>query len=164
MTECIITTSLLLLYPTIKTFPCQDGSSVRLSNKQFMELLQFLKAARTQMISETPKTLEGWQSTGLNLEDFLSIGDEVDEDMVDYFINVVPPLVHFSSLIQVSEPFSSEKADDGVYRNTFITFHREKDGHWHFAGACFAYESINRADYKSHLDRVLESVAKAKIA
>lgn len=163
-TECVIVTSLLLLYPAIKRFPCRDGSSVKLSNKQLLELLYFLKKEREQMVSETPKTLEGWQSTGLNLEDFLSIGDEVDDDMVDYFINVVPPLVHFKSLVQVSEPFSSEKAEDGKYRNTFITFHREHDGHWHFAGACFAYESVNRADYKSHLDRVLESVTKEKIA
>lgn len=42
--------------------------------------------------------LKNWKG---DLEEYLQVGDLVDQEMVDYFINVLPPAYMSGSLIQM---------------------------------------------------------------
>lgn len=84
--------------------------------------------------------------------------------MVDHFRNILPPLCNRHSLMQVSEPYSSEKDSAGSYRDTYITFDRSADGGWRYAGLCYAGEAENRVAYKSPLDRLIEATRAALVA
>lgn len=162
-TECIVRVPLLMLYPAIRKFPCTDGNSVILSKAQLLELLHEVKKAQAEIASSTPKTLKTWEDSGLDLIEFVSVGDKVGEDIVDYFLNVLPPIVNYSNLLQVSEPYSSEVCENGGCKDTFLTFRKEKDGNWYFCGACFPYEHVNRADIRPRIDRILDKIARDEI-
>lgn len=70
-----------------------------------------------------------------SLKDFLQIGDEVDEDIVSYFLNVLPPVSWSSTLIQMGEPYSHVGG-----RPTFATLKRD-GGRWFYVGCCHCGES-----------------------
>lgn len=78
------------------------------------------------------KTYADWKG---NLYDYLQIGDIVDEEMVEYFIDVLPPACFNSSCIQMGEPYSHI---DG--NATYATL-KKVDGEWVFAGNCFYGET-----------------------
>jgi hypothetical protein len=65
-----------------------------------------------------------------DLQDFLRIGDLVDEDFVDYFISVLPPACYNSQVIQIGEPYSH--VEGGA---TYSTLMNTADG-WAYAGHC----------------------------
>lgn len=99
------------------------------------------------MNTET-KTLKGWtefaERTGkYSWYDYARIGDIVDEAVIDYFINLLPPRAMSSNYLQIGEPFSHRYDLDRRLRPTFMTFVRN-DGVWRYYGHCFAYETINR--------------------
>jgi len=75
------------------------------------------------------KTMEQWKESKLNLEKFLQVGDEVDETIKSYFINVLPPKTATYNCIQIGEPYDiNEKGQD-----TYFTLQRESNG-WIFVG------------------------------
>ena len=76
------------------------------------------------------KRYKDWSGSGLDLDKFLQIGDEVDEEMQFYFIEVLPPATMRADLIQIGEPNSHIKG-----LPTFSTLHREK-GKWIYCGHC----------------------------
>ena len=67
------------------------------------------------------KYFKDWQNG--NLSEFLNIGEEVDEDMVDYFIGVLPPFMKKDS-IQIGEPYDHING-----RGIYATLERI-DGMW----------------------------------
>ncbi|RJX40956.1 hypothetical protein D3P09_02760 [Paenibacillus pinisoli] len=69
-----------------------------------------------------------------SLKDFLQIGDEVDEDIVNHFLNVLPPVSWSSTLLQMGEPYSHVGG-----RPTFATLKRD-GGRWFYAGCCYCGE------------------------
>lgn len=79
----------------------------------------------------TMKTYEQWGESNLNLGKFLQVGDEVDQAMVDYAINVLPPATFKTNLVQIGEPNSHV---DG--KATWATF-QKRDGKWYWRGHCF---------------------------
>lgn len=92
------------------------------------------------------KTLTGWHNSGVRtLEEYLQVGDEVDLEMVDHFINLLPPRTLNATLVQVGEPYSMAPGDDGKNHTTWTTFHKA-NGKWYYAGNCFVGESINRTE------------------
>lgn len=119
ITTCVIYASLLTA--GVKAFPCGNGDDVKLTASQHLSVLEYLKEQREALRGAGPKTLAGWHRTGLNIEDYLLPGDAVDDDMVDHFRDILPPLCNRHDLMQASEPFSSEKDDAGRYRDTYIT-------------------------------------------
>lgn len=159
---CVIYASLLTA--GVKAFPCGNGDDVKLTASQHLSVLEYPKGQREALRGTGLKTLAGWHRTGLNIEDYLLPGDAVDDDMVDHFRNILPPLCDRHSLMQVSEPYSSEKDSAGSYRDTYITFDRAADGGWRYAGLCYAGEAKNRVDYKSSLDRLIEAAKAALVA
>lgn len=148
ITTCVIYASLLTA--GVKAFPCGNGDDVKLTASQHLSVLEYLKEQREELRGTGSKTLAGWHRTGLNIEDYLLPGDAVDDDMVDHFRDILPPLCNRHDLMQASEPFSSEKDGAGRYRDTYITFDRAADGGWRYAGLCYAGEAENRVAYKNH--------------
>lgn len=68
---------------------------------------------------------------------FLNIGDLVDEDFVEYFINVLPPACMTGEVIQIGEPHSHVNG-----KATYPTLKKTSDG-WIYAGHCHRGETIN---------------------
>ena len=100
---------------------------------------------------EKVKSLDGWTEfadrTGKeNILDYLSKGDIVSEDLVDNFMDMLPPRAMSSGYLQVGEPHSYVYDIDHRLKPTFMTFAKSKcDGQWRFYGNCFAYETIDRS-------------------
>lgn len=77
------------------------------------------------------KTYKDWKGS---LNEYLQIGDLVDEEMVDYFLNVLPPITWNSHCIQMGEPYSHIGG-----RATYATLKNTEAG-WVYAGHCFRGE------------------------
>lgn len=78
------------------------------------------------------KTYKDWKG---NLNEYLQIGDLVDEEMVDYFIDVLPPACMNGRCIQMGEPYDHVNG-----RPTFATLKKTPEG-WAYAGHCFRGET-----------------------
>ena len=50
------------------------------------------------------KTMKNWNGSGLDISQYLHVGDIVDEAMFDYFIGVLPPATMTSRCVQIGEP------------------------------------------------------------
>jgi len=75
------------------------------------------------------KTKSGWDSSNLNLTDYLQVGDEVDEGLKEYFISVLLPITWTERAIQISEPYDT----NGQGRFTYRTIEKIKDK-WVYTG------------------------------
>jgi len=58
------------------------------------------------------KTLKVWEQSDLNLDVFLSVGDEIDEVLYNYFGEVVVPQYVSEKFIQLGEPEHEEEGID----------------------------------------------------
>jgi hypothetical protein len=83
------------------------------------------------------KTHKGWGESRLSLERYLQVGDLVDEEMHDYFLNVLPPAYWSSSILQVGEPVD-HKERGAVYD----TLKRTASG-WMYCGNCYRGQTDN---------------------
>lgn len=94
------------------------------------------------------KTLDGWcafaDRTGKeSIYDYLRKGDIVSEDLVDNFMNVLPPRAMSYGYLQVGEPYNHIFDIDGRLRPTFMTF-AKCDARWRYCGNCFSWETIDK--------------------
>ena len=65
-------------------------------------------------------------------------GDRVDEEIYNHFLNVLPPLVNRSNMLQVSEPYGWDERGGSTY-TTFT-----HDGiSWIYNGHCFKNQTEN---------------------
>ena len=165
-TTCVINVRLLL--SGIRSFPCGNGDDFKLSDFKMKEIFEFLKANRDAIkYSENGKvkTLSDWWGSGLNLDEFLYVGCEVDEALVDEQLNCVPPRSHKAGYIQVGEPYTDAldtRNNEKRYRPTYTTFHKKtKDGRtfWIYAGHCFAGDDVNRVPEKDIPGSMLRKLA-----
>lgn len=81
------------------------------------------------------KTYAEWKG---NLDEYLQIGDVVDEEMVEYFYNVLPPATMTRQLVQIGEPHSHVNG-----RATYATVMKTEKG-WVYAGHCHRGETENK--------------------
>lgn len=72
----------------------------------------------------------------------LSIGDYVEQSIVDDIIDCLPPACMRSDCVQLGEPASDKKDANGNYRTTYATFKRVSDGVWEYCGNCFRGENV----------------------
>ena len=86
------------------------------------------------------KTFRNWTATAMSLTSFLKPGDEVDQEMADYFINAVPPKTMTTDLIQLGEPYDHFRDQARKYRPVFATLKRQGEK-WFYAGICFSGQS-----------------------
>ncbi len=161
ITDCMVDVDLLLC--GIKTFPCGNGDDLKLTAQQRVDILELVQAERKKITGGVEvKTMESWYGSGLNFDDYCFPGDTVGEDMVDYFVNVVPPITLRSDCVQAGEEHSCERGDDGKYRATYTTFHRIGDGLFRFDGYCFKGENKNRAEKTYSQQRFDQRLAEAR--
>lgn len=66
-----------------------------------------------------------------SLKDYLNVGDTVDTEMYEYFLDVVTPETDKETLVQIGEPWSETK--DGQF--TFETLEKI-NGVWVYKGTC----------------------------
>ena len=78
------------------------------------------------------KTYENWNCS---LNEYLQIGDIVDEEMADYFIEVLPPATFTNSIIQIGEAYSHVNG-----RATYSTLKNTNEG-WTYCGNCHRGET-----------------------
>lgn len=95
------------------------------------------------------KTLKGWcefsNRTGKeSIYDYLRVGDVVAEDIVDNFMNMLPPRAMSHGYLQVGEAYSHVYDNSRALRPTYMTF-AKCDGQWRYYGNCFAYETVDRS-------------------
>lgn len=100
------------------------------------------------MVTEI-KDLKDWYEfsdrTGKeSIYDYLHVGDIVAEDIVDNFINLLPPRAISHGFLQVGEPHSHAYDGARALKPTFMTF-AKCDGHWRYYGNCFAWETVDRS-------------------
>ena len=77
------------------------------------------------------KTLAQWEAQGLSLSRFLSIGDEIDEDLKDYILCVLPPATWTKECIQMGEPYDH----DWNGRARYLTIEKRSMGdNWVYTG------------------------------
>lgn len=69
------------------------------------------------------------------------IGDYFTEDMVNYFMDLLPPACMRSNCSQIGEPCSSRIDENGKGRITYSTFKKVDDGIWEYCGDCFRGEN-----------------------
>lgn len=128
---------------------------------QRIKILEFIKEERKKLIDMyTPKTYEGWRNTHLNFDDYCFPGDIVDNEMVDYFVNCLPPKTLRDSCTQCGEPYGTGEYENGVCGNTYITFSKH-DGEWIFDGYCLAGRNENKEHRGTRLDRELNKLKDA---
>lgn len=160
VTTCIINVPLLLA--GIKVFHCNNGEDISLSSEQQLEILEYLQAERKKITdSFSIKTYESWLQSGLSFYEYCFPGDEVDETIVDNFVNEVPPVTLGLSCTQIGEAYSMEPDKDGRYRTTYMTFHSIGNKRWIYDGLCFKDSTENRVDKPYNLfcfEKLIEEV------
>ena len=87
------------------------------------------------------KTYSAWGESRQSLDHFLVIGDVVDQEMADYFVNVLPPVSMSGLLVQIGEPVK-----DVAGRPTYATLRRNSARQWVYAGNCHRGASAEPAE------------------
>ena len=151
ITTCVVDVDLLIF--GIKAFPCGNGDDETLTPEQRLAILETVRAERKRITDRYPvKTLKGWRESGLRtFEEYCFPGDKVDDDMVQHFVDSVPPVLLLSFCTQAGEPYSHEGDERGAYRPTDATVHDLGGGYWQFDGYCFYKENVNRCICKSRV-------------
>jgi len=90
------------------------------------------------MTVKTIKTYLQWSESRQVLSKFLQIGDIVDEEIEEYFLNVLPPITWNNNIIQIGEP-----CDNVEGKNTYSTLKRTSEG-WIWAGECHKDKTENK--------------------
>ena len=132
-----------------------DGSDVFLSDTQMLLIANEVERLRAEAAGTGLKTLEKWFESGLpTAEDYLEPGDEVDADLIGYFLDVLPPRTNRAGLLQVGGEISTAKDANGRWRPTYLTFKRQGST-WRYAGRCFEGSAVLVQKYQSSLERMM---------
>lgn len=81
-------------------------------------------------------TMDDWREVG-DFERAAKPGDLVDEEIVEEFVNCLPPTTLRGDLVQAGEPYSHQyDLETDQWRATYTTF-AKVDGEWVYCGKCF---------------------------
>ena len=92
------------------------------------------------------KTMAGWQAFQnpngrTDWDDYCHPGDQVDEEVFNHFLNILPPRTMRTGYFQVGEPVDHRKdPKTGKYKATWATFIENGNGQYFYLGNCFAGE------------------------
>jgi len=82
--------------------------------------------------TDTVKSMAGWNAAGCDLGKYLQVGDAVADDVMYYFLEVLPPACYRSDLVQIGEPNSHVNG-----KATYATVYKPVGArNWLFAGYC----------------------------
>lgn len=81
----------------------------------------------------------------------VSVGDYVEQAVVDNAMDILPPACMRANCSQVGEPYSCRQdPDTGKWRNTYSTFKKVggewPNGIWEYCGNCFCGENVERGE------------------
>jgi len=98
-----------------------------------------------KVVDTDVKTLKGWHDSGISSFDkYFSKGDIVAEEVVDHFMDCLPPASFTGHCSQMGEAQSSRYDDQSdKYRTTYMTFSKDT-GAWVYCGNCFRGEVEER--------------------
>lgn len=77
------------------------------------------------------KTYKEWVESKVCFSSFVQEGDVVDEAIVDYFIEVLPPVTMNFTMVQMGEPYDMVGG-----RNRYLTLEKVKN-EWVYTGKKF---------------------------
>lgn len=82
-------------------------------------------------------TISDWLLAG-DFDKAANPGDLVSEDIIEEFVNCLPPTTLHSDLVQVGEPYSyCYDPEAERWRETYTTF-AKSDAGWIYCGKCFS--------------------------
>lgn len=89
------------------------------------------------------KRFKDWPEN-LNIGQYLQVGDVVDKEMYEHFLNILPPHYYFGGMLQVGG-VCDHVEDNGFLKPTYLTFVGDRNSdNWIFKGECFSREAINK--------------------
>lgn len=99
-------------------------------------------------MSKEIKTISGWcefyDRTGKgSWSDYAEVGSVVAEDVIDNFLDILPPRSFDYGYLQVGEVYNHIEDENGKVKGLYMTF-AKFNGEWKYCGYCFANETINR--------------------
>lgn len=102
--------------------------------------------SKTKAIINPKKiTKEDWDKSHQDFTCLANAGDTVDEDIVQYFRDCLPPVAHNAIYLQCGEPYTHDvNPKNTCYEPAFITFVKENNT-WRYKGICFLGEQKNIA-------------------
>lgn len=105
--------------------------------EEYAEDLIKITAPREKVIDGEVKTLQGWRDSGINsFSDYVKEGDKVAVDIVDYFIELLPPRYYEKGFFQVGEPYDHVK-EGGRYQTFIYLYKDDRYGEvWQCKGNC----------------------------
>lgn len=85
------------------------------------------------------KTIEDWQNSGCRTwDEYCKFGYLVDQEVADYFLNILPPQTMKRGYFQVGESHSyARNPKTGKPSGTYATFVRYGRGIWQYRGNCW---------------------------
>ena len=104
--------------------------------EEYAEDLIKITAPREKVIDGEVKTLQGWEDSGMNFNDYVKEGDKVAVDIVSHFIELLPPRSYRSGFFQIGEPHDHVK--EGARYGTFIYLYKDENYKevWQYKGYC----------------------------
>lgn len=140
-------------------FKDHNGNRVKLTLTQMYAVLQCAVIAQDALkYNGKPKTFDEWTESGaLDFDSYVGLGDEVDEEIVNNFLELLPPACHSSRLMQMGEPNEHLPDEKGNFLPTYMTFEKT-DGKWHYRGYCFHCETKNRKRMPTFSDLIAKLI------
>ena len=83
------------------------------------------------------KTNAEWSRSGLSFDAYFKPGDLVDKATYMYFLEVVPPVTHNRSLMQVGEPSRHIGGKPTFATFAYVRGRDHDEERWMFCGDCF---------------------------
>lgn len=112
--------------------------------KEFFEE-KAVESKAEAIINPKKITKEDWDKSHQDFTCLANAGDTVDEDIVQYFRDCLPPVAHNATYLQCGEPYTHEtNPKTGKWEPAFITFAKTGDK-WIYKGHCFFGEQKNIA-------------------
>lgn len=98
------------------------------------------------------KTIEDWQNSGCRTwDEYCKPGDLVDQEVADYFLNILPPRTMKREYFQVGEPHSyARNPETGKPSDTYATFLRYGKGIWQYRGNCWAGSVVSAEKFRKY--------------
>lgn len=89
-------------------------------------------------------TMDDWTDS---FNRIATVGDYVEEEIVDQMINCVLPACMRESCMQCGEPYSHRyDSNKGKWRATYTTFTKVAEGIYKYCGNCFCGETEERGE------------------
>lgn len=108
------------------------------------------------------KTFKDWKKEE-TIAEYLQIGDIVDNEMYEHFLNILPPITSRNDMLQVGGMIDVEKDENGVDKPTYITFTKDTESNgWVYRGECFVNGTINKNPNLKYSKEYMSSLNKEK--